>query len=41
LNLREIVLGVWIRLIWLRIGTGGGSCNEPSVSIKDGGVLTS
>jgi hypothetical protein len=33
-DLTEIVFGVWIGLIWLRIGTGGG--NEPSYFIKGG-----
>jgi hypothetical protein len=37
MDLREQGLGMWIGFIWLRIGTGGGSCeqgNEPLGSIK-------
>jgi hypothetical protein len=37
-------LRMWIRFIWLRIGTVGYSCghgNEPSGSTKDGNFLTS
>jgi hypothetical protein len=36
MNLREVAVA-WTRLIWLRIGSSGGSCehgNEPSGSIK-------
>ena len=35
-------MGVWTGSIWLRIGTGGGTCecgNEPSGSIKYGEFL--
>jgi hypothetical protein len=36
------MLGVWTGLIWLRIGTGVGTCecgDEPSGSIKCGEIL--
>jgi hypothetical protein len=26
MDIREIIFGVWIGFIWLRIGTGGKSC---------------
>jgi hypothetical protein len=42
-NLQEVGYGTCTGLIWLRIGTGGGSCecgNEPSGSIKCGECLS-
>jgi hypothetical protein len=42
MNLTENGFGMWIGLIWLRIGPAAGSCeygNEPSVSIKGGEFL--
>jgi hypothetical protein len=39
---RKQDVGAWTGLIWLRIGSGGGTCkcgNEPSCSIKCGGFL--
>jgi hypothetical protein len=43
MDLREIGWkALWAEIIWLTIGTGGGSCehdNEPSACIKLGGTL--
>ena len=41
-NFRSWDVGVWTGSSWLRIGTGGGTCdcgNEPSGSIKCGEFL--
>ena len=41
-NLRNLDVGVWTELIWLRIWTDGGTCewgNEPSGSIRCGEFL--
>jgi hypothetical protein len=42
MDIQEMGWGAWTGLIWLRIGTGGGTCdcgNEPSSSIKCGEFL--
>jgi len=42
MDLQRVGWGTWTRLIWLRIGTGSGSCTcgeEPSGSIKCGEFL--
>jgi hypothetical protein len=42
MDLREVGWGAWTGLIWLGLGTGGGSCeygDEPSGSIKCGEFL--
>jgi hypothetical protein len=42
MDLQEVGWGAWTGLIWLRIGTGAGSCecgNEPSGFLKLGEFL--